>query len=191
MALFHVSRQHSYHKRQALLFAAYNVIVVSMIPALISNPGSPWDVLPTGIHAATLNEIESVFGYNRRRRELLTGLLDGALALAKAGCSTIYLDGSFVTAKPIPGDYDACWDPSGVVGSLLDPVFTDFSDGRARQKARFGGEFFPSSIVEADSGRAFLDFFQVEKHSGGIKGIIEISIMTDATVLRRLAHDIQ
>ncbi|NSZ35729.1 DUF6932 family protein [Agrobacterium tumefaciens] len=162
-----------------------------MIPALVSLSGSPWDVLPSGIHPASLEEIKNAFGYNERRRTLLSGLVDGATALVRAGCSKMYLDGSFVTAKPIPGDYDACWDPAGVLSSLLDPVFTDFSDGRARQKARFGGEFFPSSIVEAGSGRAFLDFFQVEKHSGGKKGIIEVSIMTDATILRRLAHDIQ
>lgn len=162
-----------------------------MIPAFISVPGSPWDVLPSGIHLATLDEIRDVYGYNDRRRTLLAGLVDGGAALVKAGCSRIYLDGSFVTAKPIPGDYDACWDPAGVINTVLDPVFKDFSDGRARQKARFGGEFFPSSFVEAGSGRAFLDFFQVEKHSGGKKGIIEVSIMTDATILRRLAHDIQ
>ncbi|MGR9159691.1 DUF6932 family protein [Rhizobium leguminosarum] len=174
-----------------LAFFSYNIIVVTMIPAFISVPGSPWDVLPSGIHLATLDEVRSVYGYNERRRTLLAGLVDGAAALVKAGCSRIYLDGSFVTAKPIPGDYDACWDPAGVIDTLLDPVFKDFSDGRARQKARFGGEFFPSSFVEGGSGRAFLDFFQVEKHSGGKKGIIEVSIMTDATILRRLAHDIQ
>ncbi|CZT37821.1 hypothetical protein GA0004734_00047150 [Rhizobium sp. 9140] len=169
----------------------YNIIVVSMIPAFISLPGSPWDVLPSGIHFATLEEVANAYGYNERRRVLFAGLVEGATALVKAGCSRIYLDGSFVTSKPIPGDYDACWDPAGVVGSLLDPVFKDFSDGRARQKARFGGEFFPSSVVEAGSGKAFLDFFQVEKHSGGKKGIVGISITTDAMVLRRLAHDIQ
>ncbi len=162
-----------------------------MIPKLVSISGSPWDVLPPGVHPATLQEVELAFGYNQRRRVLLAGLIEGAAALAKAGCSTIFLDGSFVTAKPVPGDYDACWDPAGVVGSILDPVFGDFSDGRAHQKARFGGEYFPSSIVENGSGRTFLDFFQVEKHTGGRKGILTISVMTDATILRRLAHDIQ
>ncbi|MEI2300521.1 DUF6932 family protein [Ensifer sp. MJa1] len=172
-------------------FHTYNIIVVSMIPAFTSISGSPWDVLPAGIHHATFEEIEAVCGCNDRRRALLAGLIDAAVALAKAGCSTIYLDGSFVTAKPIPGDYDACWVPDGVTETLLDPVFKDFSNGRAAQKARFGGEFFPSSTLEGGSGRTFLDFFQVEKHTGEKKGIIEISLMTDALVLRRLAHDIQ
>ena len=27
-----------------------------------------------------------------------------------AGVEVLYLNGSFVTAKPDPGDYDACWD---------------------------------------------------------------------------------
>jgi hypothetical protein len=40
---------------------SYNNIVVTMIPALVGIPGSPWNVLPPGIHAATLAEIEKTF----------------------------------------------------------------------------------------------------------------------------------
>ncbi|WP_235777071.1 hypothetical protein [Rhizobium mesoamericanum] len=60
-----------------------------MIPAFITIPGSPWDVLPPGTHVATLEEIAGVYGYNERRRTLLGGLLEGAAVLVKAGCSKI------------------------------------------------------------------------------------------------------
>jgi len=50
-------------------------------------------------------------------------------ALTKAGCRRVYLDGSFVTSKPEPGDYDACWDIAGVDVEVPDSVFLDFSRG--------------------------------------------------------------
>ena len=80
-----------------------------MIPDLIPIKGSPWPVLPPGQHAADLDEVEARYATNRRRRELYEGLVIGALQLRAAGCPMIYLDGSFVTGKPKPGDFDACW----------------------------------------------------------------------------------
>lgn len=158
-----------------------------MIPPLIPLTGSPWNVLPPGVHSATLEEVEAVYATNRRRKELFEGLIIGALSLRSAGCGLIYLDGSYVTAKPKPGDFDACWDPTGVMQPLLDPVFGDFSNNRAAQKRVFGGEFFPSTITEARSKRAFLSFFQVDRHSGESKGILSISLKTDPALLRRVS----
>src|SRR5580700_9642316 len=102
-----------------------------MIPSLIPLPGSPWDVLPPGVHATTLAEVEDAFAYNRRRRELHAGLIDGSVTLAQAGCRCVLLDGSYVSAKPLPRDYDACWDPAGVDFGKLDPIFDDFDNERA------------------------------------------------------------
>lgn len=157
-----------------------------MIPALIAIAGSPWDVLPPGIHATTLAEIEGTFSYNPRRRVLFAGLVDAALHLSLVGCRRVLLNGSYVTAKPIPGDYDACWDADGVDFAKLDPVFDDFDNGRANQKARFGGEFFPATLVEAGTGAAFADFFQVDRFTGKKKGILAIALATDETVARRM-----
>ena len=96
--------------------------------------------------------------------------------LRAAGCRLIYLDGSFVTSKPEPGDFDACWGIEGVEVEKLDPIFLDFSDGRARQKERFLGEFFPADIPEGLTGKTFLEFFQTDKESGEPKGIVAIDI---------------
>lgn len=156
-----------------------------MIPELIRLDNSPWPLLPPGIHRATLEEVEVVCATNRKRRDLFAGLVEAAYQLQTAGCQRIYLDGSYVTAKPKPGDFDACWDPLGVQRDLLPPVFKDFSNGRAAQKRAFGGEFFPSTAVEGQSGRAFLSFFQVDRYSGQPKGIIEIEIIADSLLNRR------
>jgi hypothetical protein len=143
-----------------------------MISALVSLTGAPWDILPPGIHPASLAEVEQMFATNFQRQWSFSGLLKAAQNLRSAGCSRLYLNGSYVTAKPQPGDYDACWEVTGVNPALLDAAF---SQGRLAQKAKFLGEFYPVD----PANRAFLDFFQREKFTGQFKGIISIDIATD------------
>lgn len=156
-----------------------------MIPPLILLAASPWHVLPPGIHPATLEEVAEAFATNQRRRELYAGLVDGAARLKRAGCGTVYLDGSYVTGKPRPNDFDACWDPQGVDPARLDRLFLDFRNGRAAQKRAFKGEFFPSSMVCVDVGRSFVDFFQLDRFTGKKKGMISISLLADPVLLRK------
>lgn len=157
----------------------HNTIVVFMIPDLIDINGAPWRVLPPGVHWATLAEVETVFAQNPYRRKLFAGLQRAALALKIAGCKYLFLDGSYVTGKPKPGDFDGCWSPEGVNPSLLDPVLLDFSNSRRNQKIKFFGELFPFT-AEAAPGQIFFDFFQVEKHSGGQKGIVAIDLTIES-----------
>lgn len=99
--------------------------------------------------------------------------------LRSAGCKRLYIDGSFVTSKRVPNDYDAAWEPAGVDVRLLlslEPVFGDFSNSRAAQKAKFFGEFFPSSETADPVGTTFLDFFQIDKNTGNAKGIIALNL---------------
>ena len=144
-----------------------------MIPNFV-DIGGPWKVLPPGIHNATLKEIESRFATTKHRKQLFSGFRTGVMALRKAGCRRIFIDGSFVTEKLIPDDFDVCWDPMGVDPTKLDPVFLDFKNKRKKQKMSFHGEFFPTSLP-ADGKHVFLDFFQIEKNTGKTKGIICIS----------------
>ena len=150
-----------------------------MVPNYITIPGAPWPVLPPGVYSASLAIVEQRFAYNERRRVLFQGLLDAAADLALAGCRSLYLDGSFVTAKPIPGDFDACWDPQGVDHRKLNPVFRRFSNNRSAQKERYGGEFFVSTTRADDQGRTFVDFFQIEKWTGQSKGIVLIDLRAE------------
>src|ERR1700685_2449816 len=99
--------------------------------------------LPAGIHWATWQEIQSRFGFSLRRQQLLGGLRLALAALNRAGCSRVYIDGSFVTVKREPGDYDACWDIDGVNVEALDSVFLDFSKGRTGAEAQVPRRVFP------------------------------------------------
>jgi len=101
--------------------------------------------LPPGEHAATWDEVVDRFGWNRRRRQLLDGLAEALALLAAAGCSRVWINGSFVTAKEEPEDFDVAWEPAGVDLQELDPIFFEFADGRRAQKQRFGGELLPMS----------------------------------------------
>ncbi len=150
-----------------------------MLPCYVLIAGAPWPVLPPGVHPATLAEIARRYAYNAKRRQLFQGLRDASANLVQAGCSSLYLDGSFVTDKPIPGDFDACWDPSGVSPQHLDPVFFQLANQRAAQKTKFGGEFFPSTTRADAYGRTYLEFFQVEKFTGRSKGILLINLSHD------------
>lgn len=156
-----------------------------MLPNLIQLPGAPWRVLPQGMHVMDFRSVSAGFVTNERRRIQFDGLLRAARNLRGAGCGRLYLDGSYVTAKPWPGDYDACWDPTGVVEELLDPVLLDFDDERAAQKAKYQGEFFPSSILVREVGSTFLDFFQLDRFTGLKKGIVQIELVGDAMIEMR------
>jgi hypothetical protein len=142
-----------------------------MIPKWLGNGD-----LPPGVHFAVWAEIEGRLGFNPRRRRLLRGFREACEELRKARCRLVYLDGSFVTRKAHPRDFDACWDVQNVDDEKLDPVFWDFSQGRAAQKQRFLGEFFPAQLPEGATGRAFVNFFQVNKVTGGPKGILAIRL---------------
>lgn len=75
-----------------------------MSPAFSAETGN----LPPGEHPATWEEIVERFGYAPWRSKLLGGRKAALESLCAAGCKKIHLDGSFVTAKERPGDFDAC-----------------------------------------------------------------------------------
>jgi hypothetical protein len=132
--------------------------------------------LPAGIHWATWQQFEERFGMNEKRKSLLKGLRAALTALQKAGCENVYLNGSFVTSKENPADFDGCWDLDSVSLELLDPVLMDFTKKQAAQKKKYGGELFPN--LPESSGQAFLDLFQTDKSTGDPKGIIAMNLRT-------------
>jgi hypothetical protein len=58
----------------------------------------------------------------------------------------------------------------------LDSELLDFSDRRAAQKARYGGELFPVEASAEPAGTTFLDYFQRDRETGEPKGIIAIAL---------------
>lgn len=133
-------------------------------------------LLPPGIHWATWQEISDRFGTNEHRKLLLAGLMEAFIALKIAGCHTAYIDGSFVTNKETPDDFDACWDPTNINPHRLDPVLLRFEPSRATQKAKYGGELFISTMRDGNQGPVMLEFFQSDKNSGKRKGIVAIDL---------------
>lgn len=147
-----------------------------MIPPLIDiGAPTPWPVLPPGIHDTNFEEIAAAFATTPHRQWLFDGFIRATDALATAGCTIAYLDGSFVTGKPHPDDYDGCWDHVGVDLALLDPVLKSFEPKRLKQKRKYFGEMFPA-ISMASPGMNFLQFFQIEKYSQRPKGILRVSL---------------
>lgn len=133
-------------------------------------------LLPPGIHWATWDEVAATFGSTPWRRRLLDGLEMAIDSLRRAGCRTVYIDGSFVTGKEVPNDFDACWEEAGVEPELLDLVLLQFDAGRAAQKARYLGELFPASLGATVEGMSFLEFFQTDRETGGSKGIVAVDL---------------
>ena len=86
------------------------------------------------------------------RRLLAGGARRAAENLKASGCRILYLDGSYVTDKGRPSDFDGCWDTTGVSGESLGPVLLSFGNRRAAQKAKYHGELFPSSAVADGQG---------------------------------------
>lgn len=107
---------------------------------------------------------------------MLDGFGAAVASLRDAGCSRVYLNGSFVTDKEIPGDFDACWEVSGVDPDLLDPELLDFSDRRAAQKARYAGELFPAQVAAEPGETVFLEYFQRDRQTGEPKGIVALDL---------------
>lgn len=131
--------------------------------------------LPPGEHEFGWDELVQAFGWNEWRMTLLGSMAAATRHLKSVGCRRIYVDGSFVTSKSYPGDYDACWERSDTDLKALDPVLLDFTLGRERQKAKYLGEWFPVDVRADRAGATFIEFFQLDR-SGNAKGIVVINL---------------
>lgn len=134
-------------------------------------------ILIPGIHLITWSEFLALYSFSQRREQLFKGMTRALIHFRNAGCKQVYIDGSFVTKKVEPNDYDACWDTYGVDLNLLDPMFhRDLRLGTKKHKMVYLGEFYPAPTIEGGSGQTFLDFFQTDKNTGNRKGIVLIKL---------------
>ena len=143
-----------------------------MIPPFETATGN----LPPGIHPASWAEVMARYGATPFRLTLLAGLKAALDSLRTAGCRRAYLDGSFVSTKDTPGDFDGCWEPAGVDPALLDPVLLDLAPPRIAQKVKYGGELFPAGAHLDMLGARALEFFQRDRQTGEPKGIVAIDL---------------
>ena len=133
-------------------------------------------LLPLGIHWTDWDELCGRYATTPWRRLLLSGLRAALENLKVAGCTVAYIDGSFVTDKEVPKDFDACWEEDGVNLSILNPVLQRFECRRAAQKRVFFGELLPAGAIADAQGRTYLEFFQLDRDSGEPKGIVAIDL---------------
>ncbi len=100
--------------------------------------------LPPPNNFCEWEELKERFGTTFPRQRLIDGLSRAMAKLKAAGCRIIYINGSFVTSKVKPKDYDACWEDDGVTLGYLksvDPVLYNFTRGRTEQKNIYRGYF--------------------------------------------------
>ena len=132
--------------------------------------------LPPGLHPATWDEIVERYATSERRGQLVDGC-----ARRSSRCARRAAPASIWTAASSPTRWSLatstrCWEERGVDPDHLDPVLLDFSDRRAAQKAKYGGEFFPAEVAAEPGGTRFLDYFQHDRATGEPKGIIAIDL---------------
>jgi hypothetical protein len=141
-------------------------------------PLLPNGYLPPGIHQATLDEIAAHFGSATPRRQVLAGRLQELLAPARATrkLRRVFLWGSFVTAKPFPGDLDVFL----LMQTGFDQEFTGlppeqgnlFDHGRAR--LRFEADvFWATEAIGKEELDSWLSIYQLSRDMVE-RGIVEV-----------------
>jgi len=149
-----------------------------VIPAFDPTTGA----LPPGDHRATLEEIGSRFGFTPRRRWILKGLRAAVKAFWLAGIEEIFIDGSFCTEKPDPGDVDGYWvEPDDDVYDRIDPYWIDFElilvpqvrKWKWRMWVDHGVEFFIHPAMRARATIGFPEFFRQDR-DGMPRGVIQV-----------------
>jgi hypothetical protein len=128
--------------------------------------------LPAGEHGATWAEVLERFGWNQTRRAQLDGLADALRLLARSGCTKVWLNGSFVTAKDEPGDFDAVWGSHRHRRRRPRPDLLRTVRRAAPTEAALRRRVVPNWI-NFSSDSVFAEFFQQDRY-GNTKGIIVI-----------------
>jgi hypothetical protein len=136
--------------------------------------------LPKGTWEATIEEVRERFGAYPTRRRMQFGFLMDAIAILKeVGCTTLFLDGSYVTEKILPGDFDALVLSSENGGEAI----TKIEEKLIHVPQKYRGEFYCAEDLAYDrylkKTVTFLELFQTEWNNRSElirKGIIQIQI---------------
>jgi len=129
-------------------------------------------LLPKGIHKATIEEIKHKFGSSSaKRKELFIGFqkLIQLLYNQKRSIKSFLLDGSFVTNKESPGDYDCI---------LVVKRDFNFDSPEAKKllnaKELFYAHNFTCMEEDLDQYYRLFDLFSHEKYTERPKGLVEV-----------------
>jgi len=138
--------------------------------------------LPEGHHPATWQEIILRFSGDddSRRLAVLSSLLVWReAALAKGMTGLVILDGSFISAKEAPGDFDLVFSCSEETASIIrsDPLARQLIDTQACRALGFLGDVFalPASLQHHSPLLGGLDMFDFDRQ-GRPQGVIEVPL---------------
>ena len=145
-------------------------------------------LLMPGEYKMSFEEFEKTFVYNYKRRSIFIGFKKLLVILKEIDCDFIYVDGSFVTLKTLPGDIDVCWNMNNKkemreiqIYKLFEicPQLFNINDQKNREfvETEFCADVFPANSIESECGLMFKDFFQIDKETELPKGIIIISLL--------------
>ena len=138
--------------------------------------------LPEGHHLTTWEEIIAVFGEEpgSKRAQVLANLLDWRDRVRAKGIKgLLILDGSFISAKPNPGDFDTIFImDEGMEAILAQDVEASLLVNYAYCKQRGWGDIFVFSEVAV---RRFplmcrTDGFDHDKETKTPKGVVEVRL---------------
>jgi len=138
--------------------------------------------LPEGHFQATWEETEARFGgeAGSRRRELferLTGWRDTLRRFRIAG--VLVLDGSFASAKELPGDVDAIFvsDVDSLESISAEPEAANLLSYVRMKELGFGDLFFFTETAVRDfPALCRLDGFDVDSRTGKSKGVLRVRV---------------
>lgn len=135
--------------------------------------------LEEGIYETSFSEMEEKLGFSRKRRKLLSAMKTLITYCKYLQCDVLYIDGSFVSTKISPADYDACWDTTA---TDKEPIMnaveqSSLNSDSESQKEEFGGEIYPAFVkAPLNHGMTILEYFQTIKDGEGKKGIIKLKL---------------
>lgn len=122
--------------------------------------------LPSGIHSASLEEIETRFGKESELRQVQMQSLRWLVDLAwRAGVERIVVNGSFVTDKLEPNDVDCVL--------LIGPGFP--RDAAAEAELLAGLPFMNFELVDQDAFQEFTERTFASDRNLIPKGMVEVS----------------
>jgi hypothetical protein len=135
--------------------------------------------LPEGHHPAQWEEVIAVFGGQpgSRRAQILSKLLSWRDEARQRGISgRLILDGSFISAKETPGDFDALL----IYDEHVEAILAQDAEARALlDHDRCKEKGFDLFVFSAAAARKFpewthLDMFDRDKVTGRRKGVLEV-----------------
>jgi hypothetical protein len=129
--------------------------------------------MPPGIHTVTLAEVEAKFAHNVKRKYLFVGLARVVGILIEANCPEVFLDGSYITKKEEPGDYDLCFEPTGLQPTELLRVLLSSKENR---KAEYLGDIFTRLPVPPYYHDHVAEWQRDGRNDDVVKGILRIDL---------------